>query len=162
MQKLKPENKKEPDSFFQALSSQDYKYFRLESELINGSNPSFQLSTLGYRGTFPRCWLGFGPTPLRSQEPKVSTRGRKDSWVKTHSLMATLPQKNRRYRLSLIKMKRELNPSPSNKPRLASTFGWAPHIKFLAEAKALRKAQSSLDKRWQNPSKSHYRAGHLK
>lgn len=162
MQKLKPENKKEPDSFFQALSSQDYKYFALESELINGSNPSFQLSTLGYRGTFPHCWLGFGPTPLHSQEPKVSTQGRKEFSVKTHSLMATLPQKTRRYGLSLIKMKRELNPSRSNKPRLASTFGWEPHIKFLAQAKALRKVLVPRQEMAEPPSKSHYRAGHLK
>lgn len=73
---------------------QDYKYFTLESELINRSNPSFQLSTFGCGGT-SLCWPGFGGTPLWARAQKVKfpfvERERRIYPPSANSLMVTLP-----------------------------------------------------------------------
>jgi len=99
MQEPMPENKRSLTAQSAELGKncQDYKYFTLESELINGSKPSFQLSTSGYQRHVPSLLSGFfwpySNTQPRAQEAKVSTRGRKDSPVQTQSLMTTLLQK---------------------------------------------------------------------
>lgn len=165
MQKPKPEDRRSLTAQSLKKSCHNYKYFTLESEPIDRSNPSFQLRTLVYKAhSLTAGWVlallhyatknPGGKSLNKGKEGFLNINSQPDNYV--------TQKKHRRYGLSPLKMKRELNPSPSNKPRLVSTFGWAPHIKFLAQAKVLRRAQLFPDKRWQNPSKSHYNAGHLK